>query len=93
MPLSTYGNILSPFIAVTPSYSEWGIGGATNEMAGRYMFGVVDSVSYFANAVVGQTVYFDSQGAMLAIRGVDSYYIMKEDKIMFREIYNILPPP
>ena len=93
MPLSTYGNILSPFIAVTPSYSDWGIIGTTNEMNSRYMFGVVDSVSYFANSVVGQKVYFDSQGAILATRGVDNYYLMKENNIIFQEIYNIISPP
>ena len=93
MPLSTYGDILSPFISVTISASDWGINGATNEMNNRYMFGVVDSVSYFANSVVGQKVYFDSDGAVLATQGNDRYYLLKEDKIMFREIYNILPPP
>jgi len=93
MPLSTYGNILSPFISVTASASDWGITGGTNEANGRYMFGVVDSVSYFANAVVGQKVYFDGQGAVLAIQGNDRYYLIKEDAVLFQEIYNIITPP
>ena len=81
MGIQTYGILYPPFDAVTivPSPSGFSF------VPRGYNWGVVDAVNYAnVKATVGSTVLFRQQDAILVTAGGTEYYIIEEDKIIFK---------
>lgn len=81
MGIQTYGILYPPYDAVKLTTS---VDGFTSIPQG-YNWGVVDAVNYANTRVTtGNTVLFRQQDAILVTAGGTNYYIIDEEKLIFK---------
>jgi len=82
MSINAYGLLYPDYVSVRPSTSTQGLFIDSQ----RYKFGIVDAVNY-ANirTSVGNNVIFDSEGAVIITQPTNTWFIVHESDIIFKE--------
>lgn len=83
MSINAYGILYPDYISVIKSTSNQGLSSETDK---GIFFGIVDAVNYAnVRTSVGNTVLFDANRARLVTQSANSWFIIHEDDIIFKE--------